>query len=352
MTTAVTSVPRATPEDVAPRLRLGTRGSALAVAQSVTIAEALRILGVEVALVTIRTQGDDRPPDTAWGEGAFVGALETALLAGEIDVAVHSAKDVPTTEHPGLAIAAYPERADPRDALVGREPGTTLDRLPPGTRVGTDSPRRATFLRAARPDLHVHPLHGNVDTRLRRLDEGATDALVLAVAGLTRLGQEDRIGQILPSDLFPPAPGQGSLAIQCRANDEVTRSWLARLDDPVTRAAVEAERRFLRATGGGCRAPIGALARVEGREIFLRAGTAGIEAPLTPAGGRPTVAWGEARGPLGERETLAVNLASQLTAELARRLLASSDANRTSSGPRVWPGHAAVELDRNQEDHA
>ena len=215
-----------------PTFRLGTRGSRLAVIQSTTIADRLRALGAEVELVTIRTLGDDRPPDTTWGEGAFVGALETALLEGRVDLAVHSAKDVPTTEPAGLTIAAYPTRADPRDALVGREPGTTLAGLPHGARVGTDSPRRTAFLRALRPDLRMHPLHGNVDTRLRRLDEGETDALVLAVAGLTRLGRAGRIGEILPADRVPPAPGQGALAIQCRTDDDVTLEWLRRLDHP------------------------------------------------------------------------------------------------------------------------
>lgn len=302
---------------VAPTFRLGTRGSALAVAQSSTIAAALRELGATVELVTVRTLGDDRPPDTIWGEGAFVGAIEAALLRGEVDLAVHSAKDVPTNQDARITIAAYPGREDPRDALVGREPGTSLEDLPRGARVGTDSPRRTAFLRAARPDLRIHPLHGNVDTRLRRLDEGETDALILAVAGLVRLGRTDRIGQILPAELVPPAPGQGSLAIQCRADDDVALSWLARLDDPATRAAVEAERGFLLATGGGCRASIGALGRVEGDEIVLRAGTAGTEGMRAPDGGRPAVAWGEVRGRVTDRIALAANLAARLTAELA-----------------------------------
>ena len=298
-------------------LRLGTRGSALAVAQSTTIAEALRAIGADVELVTVRTLGDDRPPDTTWGEGAFVGALETGLADGMIDLAVHSAKDVPTTDHPRLTIAAYPLRADPRDAVVGREAGATLASLPEGARVGTDSPRRTAFLRAIRPDLRLHPLHGNVDTRLRRLDEGATDALVLAVAGLTRLGRADRIGEILPAELCPPAPGQGALAIQCRADDEITRAWLAKLDDPATRAAVEAEREFLRSTGGGCRAPIGAMATIDGHDIVLRGATAGTTDPEVAEGEAPAIARGEVRGLVDDRIALAAGLAMRLTAELA-----------------------------------
>lgn len=322
-------------------LRLGTRASALALAQSGKIADALRALGVPVELVTIRTLGDQRQPDTTWGEGAFVGALETALLAGEVDLAVHSAKDVPTTEDPRLAITAYPQRHDPRDALVGREPGLTLDTLPVGSRVGTDSPRRTAFLRARRPDLRVHPLHGNVDTRLHRLDTGETDALILAVAGLARMGLAGRIGMVLPPDVVPPAPGQGSLAVQCRADDDLTRSWVSQLDDPATRAAVETERAFLRASGGGCRAPLGGLAHVQGDEIVLVGGSAGIEAldDRTPAGERPTVAWGDARGPVADRIAIAVGLAVRLNRELA----ATMPATIRSGAPRVLVTRAAAQ---------
>ena len=300
-------------------LRLGTRASALAMTQSGLVADALRAVGVEVELVTVRTLGDQRPPDTTWGEGAFVGALETALLSGEVDLAVHSAKDVPTTEDPRLVIAAYPMRNDPRDALVGREPGLTLERLPVGSRVGTDSPRRTAFLKARRPDLRIHPLHGNVDTRLRRLDGYETDALILAVAGLSRLGLQGRIGEVLESDILPPAPGQGSLAIQCRAEDEGTRSWLGRLDDLPTRFAVETERAFLHASGGGCRAPVGGLARVADDEVVLIAGSAGSGAVGGDAvdDDRPVVAWGEVRGPVADRVRLAAGLAARLNDELA-----------------------------------
>lgn len=316
-------------------LRLGTRASALALAQSGLVADALRALGVPVELVTVRTLGDQRPPDTTWGEGAFVGALETALLSGEVDLAVHSAKDVPTTEDPRLVIAAYPPREDPRDALVSREPGRTFADLPVGSRIGTDSPRRTAFLRASRPDLRVHPLHGNVDTRLRRLDDGETDALILAVAGLNRLGLQGRIGQILPPEVVPPAPGQGSLAIQCRTDDAATRSWLVQLDDPATRVAVETERAFLHASGGGCRAPIGGLARVVDGEVLLVAGSAGIEAAETQDADddRPVVAWGETRGPVADRIAIAATLAARLNDELA--------AARPST-PRLGPARVLV----------
>ncbi len=316
-------------------LRLGTRASALALAQSEAVAEALRGGGLEVELVTVRTLGDDRPPDTAWGEGAFVGALESALLAGQVDLAVHSAKDVPTSEDPRLVVAAWPRREDPRDALVCREPGLRLDTLPPGSRVGTDSPRRTAFLRARRPDLVVHPLHGNVDTRLRRLDAGETDALVLAVAGLRRLGLTARISEVLAPEVVPPAPGQGALAVQCRADDELARASLEALDDPSTRIAVETERAFLRATGGGCRAPIGALAVVaeSGREVVVAGGLAGASGAAEDE--PPIVVRGEARGPLEDRVAVAAGLAARLGAELA-----AHQAARVT--PRVG---AAAELD-------
>jgi hydroxymethylbilane synthase len=247
-------------------VRIGTRGSALALAQAEAVRDALGAAGVAAELAIMTTAGDRRAPDTAWGEGAFVTAIEAALAGGEIDVAVHSAKDVPTDEDPRLAIAAYLERAPAADVVVlpeGRT-ATSLDDLPPGSRVGTDSPRRTAFLRAVRPDLDMHPLHGNVDTRLRRLDEGRSDALVLAEAGLTRLGRAGRISFRLPSTVVPPAPGQGAIAVQVRADDAATRAAVARLDHPATRRAVEAERALLAASGGGCRAPLGALARVTG----------------------------------------------------------------------------------------
>ncbi len=257
-------------------VRIGTRGSALALAQARLVAEGLAAAGQGHAVVVIETEGDRLAPDTAWGEGAFVAAIERALLAGDVDVAVHSAKDVPTDEDPRLSIAAFLPRADPLDALVlaaGSDAGG-LDGLPPASRVGTDSPRRAGFLRALRPDLAIQPLHGNVDTRLRRLDDGEVDALVLAVAGLARLGRGDRVTERLAGEVVPPAPGQGAIAVQVRADDAPTRDAVTVLDDAPTRVAVEAERAFLRAAGGGCRAPIGALALVEGTNVRLLGGLA------------------------------------------------------------------------------
>jgi hydroxymethylbilane synthase len=293
-------------------LRVGTRGSALALAQAGLVCEALQQHGIDHEVVVVETAGDRRAPDTPWGEGAFVAAIERALLEDRVDLAVHSAKDVPTEEDPRLRICAYLPREEPRDALVlagsarptiGR---TGLAALPPGALIGTDSPRRTGFLRAHRPDLEVRPLHGNVDTRLRRLDEGRVDALILAAAGLIRLGRADRIGERIPEDIVPPAPGQGAIAIQTRANDTDSSEKVAALDDLPTRRAVEAERTLLRATGGGCRAPIGALASLDGPEMSIVAGFATID--------------GRASGI--EQLSGSPDAATELARELARRLIA------------------------------
>lgn len=297
-------LPVAPAPTAASTVRLGTRGSALAMAQSEQVAQGLRGAGRAVELVIVQTAGDRRAPDTAWGEGAFVAALEQALLGGEVDAAVHSAKDLPTAEDMRLVIAAYLPRADPRDALVCRERGTTLAELPLAARVGTDSPRRTGFLLAQRPDLEVHPLNGNVDTRLRRLDEGESDALVLAVAGLARLGREERIDELLDPTVVPPAPGQGAIAVQVRRDDRRALEEISRLDHVLTRIAVEAERAFLRAAGGGCRAPIGALATVSGDLLTLRG------AYVRPDGG--SVLRGEVSGPASDPVRLGIELAARL----------------------------------------
>lgn len=263
-------------------IRIGTRGSALALAQAGLVRDALLAAGRSTRVVVIETEGDRRAPDTAWGEGAFVAAIEGALLDGRVDLAVHSAKDIPTDEPPGLRIAAYLPRADPRDALVVRADSAVrrIDDLPTGSRVGTDSPRRTGFLRARRPDLFVHPLHGNVDTRLRRLAAGETDALILACAGLDRLGLSERIAERLAPDVVPPAAGQGAIAVQIRNDDAWLLDVLAAIDDRPTRLAVEAERSFLHAMGGGCRAPIGAHATVDADRLDLLGANLAIDTAL------------------------------------------------------------------------
>ena len=308
------------------RIAVGSRGSALALIQARLVIAALEREGRTTRLVIVETEGDRRAPDTAWGEGAFVATIELALLDGRIDVAVHSAKDVPIDQDARLRIAAYLPRADPRDALVVRADAVNgrLADLPAGTRVGTDSPRRTGFIRAHRPDLVVHPLHGNVDTRLRRLDAGETDALVLACAGLDRLGLGARISERLAADTIPPAPGQGAIALQIRRDDARLIGLAAAIDDRRTRLAVETERAFLETSGGGCRAPIGALATIVGSELDLLAGHADPDGSSMMLGHR--------RGPVEHGHALAV--------ELAMELLPVTRAFAGASAGRLEPAHA------------
>jgi hydroxymethylbilane synthase len=292
-------------------IRLGTRGSRLALVQSELVAARLREQGHDVELVPIVTEGDVRPVDMSPGEGVFVAAIARALLAGEVDVAVHSAKDVPLEEEPGLMIAAYPERVDPRDVLITRHGGGSLASLPQGATVGTDSPRRTGFLLAARPDLKIVPLHGNVETRLRRLDEGSADAIVLAAAGIDRLGRGERIDERLEPDVVAPAPGQGALAVQVRRADARLVELISAIDDRDIRLAVEAERHVLYVTGGTCRAPVGALASVSGNSFAILA--AGVNSDGT------SKLVQRARGGRAEAPTLAAKLGKRLVAEVALR---------------------------------
>jgi hydroxymethylbilane synthase len=244
-------------------LRLGTRRSALATAQSQLVADAVRtVTGREVELVLVTTDGDvsREPLSTIGGTGVFVSALRDALLMGEIDLAVHSLKDLPTAELPELELVAVPERADARDALVARG-GHTLESLPAGSTVGTGSPRRAAQLKAHRPDLDVVDIRGNVDTRLGLVTSGSVDAVVLAKAGLERLGRLDAVTETIDPSVMLPAPGQGALALEVvkdLAGDD-RHAPLRQLDDPATRAAVTAERAVLSALEAGCSAPVGAL---------------------------------------------------------------------------------------------
>ncbi len=318
-------------------IAIGSRGSPLALAQARLVHDALAREGRACRIVIIETEGDRRAPDTAWGEGAFVAAIELALLAGRVDVAVHSAKDIPTDEDPRLRIAAYLTRADPRDALVVRADASerSIADLPLGARVGTDSPRRTGFLRAWRPDLAVHPLHGNVDTRLRRLDDGETDALVLACAGLDRMGLGGRIAERLAPETLPPAPGQGAIAIQIRRDDPRLLGLATAVDDLRTRQAVEAERTFLKASGGGCRAPIGALATIAGDRIDLVGGYA------SPDGSAAAVA--RRRGPVGSGEALARELAAELDPGARTRM--SDVGDRRSTARRVLVTRTAGQAD-------
>ena len=255
-------------------IRIATRASLLARTQSGHVADALRAAtGREVVLVEVRSQGDadqTTPLASFGGVGVFVAAVRDAVLRGDADVAVHSIKDLPTAPAPGLVGAAMPPREDPRDVLVARD-GLTLATLPSGARVGTGSPRRVAQLLLARPDLDVVPIRGNVDTRVRTVTEGVHDAVVLAGAGLARLGRSDVVTDVLEPDQMLPAPGQGSLAVECRDDDVAVLAALALLDDASTRAAVTAERSLLATLEAGCSAPVGALATVseEGQEQHL-----------------------------------------------------------------------------------
>lgn len=258
-------------------LRLGTRASALATTQSGHVADLIRQrLGREVELVTITTEGDvnTAPLATLGGTGVFVSALRDALLRGEVDVAVHSLKDLPTAPADGIALAAVPTREDPRDVVVARD-GLTLGELPHGSRVGTGSPRRAAQLEALGLGLDVTGVRGNVDTRIGKVASGEYDAVLLARAGLARLGRLADATEVLDPLQMLPAPGQGALAIECRADDTDLVTGLAALEDPASRAAVTAERAVLATLEAGCSAPLGALAEVvegeDGDELWVRA---------------------------------------------------------------------------------
>jgi len=261
-------------------VRIATRGSELALAQARAMAARVeRALGVRSELVIVQTSGDrlqDRPLQALGGKGLFVKEIEEALLAHRADLAVHSAKDLPAATPPGLALVAWPERADPSDALVCRRRGGGLDALPRGARVGTGSVRRAAQLRALRPDLVVVPLRGNVPTRLRKLDELELDAVLLASAGLVRLGLAGRIDERLDPARFLPALAQGILALEARAEEPLARE-LAALDDPEAARAAAAERAFLRRLEGDCAVPLAGLATPEGEGVRMRGLVASLD---------------------------------------------------------------------------
>jgi hydroxymethylbilane synthase len=286
-------------------LLIGTRASALATTQSRWVADRLSAaLGADVELVQVSTYGDvsREPLAQIGGTGVFVTALREALLAERVDLAVHSLKDLPTTPDEGVALAAVPPREDPRDVLIARD-GLTLGELPPGSTVGTGSPRRTAQLNALGLGLDVVPVRGNVDTRLGLVSAGRVDAVVLARAGLARLGRLAEVTEVLDPIQMLPAPGQGALAVECRSSDTGLTEDVARvLDDELTRTAVTAERALLRALEAGCSAPVGALAEVvdggDGDELWLRGvvvDVSGRPAIRLSATGRPDDAVGVGR---------------------------------------------------------
>ena len=288
-------------------LRIGTRGSALALWQARSIARALReSTGVEPEIVIIKTSGDkfQQASFSQIGtKGVFIKELEDALLEGRIDLAVHSMKDVPTEMPEGLSIAAIGKREDVRDALLSSN-GATLSSLPKGARVGTSSLRRQSQLLYARRDLRMLELRGNVDTRIEKLRRGDYDAIVLAKAGLDRLGLSGNISQVLPHDVSLPAAGQGAIGIEARAGDAETLRVLTALEDAETRSAVTAERSALAGLGGGCQLPIGAWGRVENGKLFLDV------AVLSPDGMQRM--WEKDSGSLEEAEATGKRVAKKL----------------------------------------
>ncbi|HEV2887985.1 MAG TPA: hydroxymethylbilane synthase [Jatrophihabitans sp.] len=305
-------------------IRVGTRASLLARTQAQLVVDAFAGSNpdVPVETVLVSTEGDRsaQPLEEIGGTGVFVSALREALLAGEIDVAVHSFKDLPTAAAPGIALAAVPPREDPRDALCARD-GLSLLELPAGARVGTGSPRRTAQLRALDLGLEIVPIRGNVDTRLSRVGGGQLDAVVLAVAGLHRLGRSEAITELLDPIQVLPAAAQGALAVECRESDEEARALLAPLDDHLTRSAVAAERSLLTALEAGCTAPVGALAEVtEGDdgvlEVFLRGSVTAID-------GSDAVRL-SASGPLNTAEEIGQRLAAELIDLGANIMMGSS----------------------------
>jgi hydroxymethylbilane synthase len=295
-------------------LHLGTRGSPLALRQAEEVRRALETShpGLKLELVIIKTHGDhmkEIPLPQVGVKGIFAKEIEEALLRGEVDVAVHSLKDLPTVLPAGLCIGAVTKREDPRDALISRG-DKGLSSLPQGARVGTSSLRRRAQLLAHRPDLTVVPLRGNLDTRLRKLGAGEVDALVVAAAGLIRMGWRERVSEFLPFEISLPAPGQGALALEMRSDGEaLTRS----LDHLATRQATEAERAFLGRLEGGCQVPIGAFGQIEG-------GTLRLSGCVASPDGRKIIR-GSVKGSSGAPQSLGEQLAEQLLTKGAAEIL-------------------------------
>jgi hydroxymethylbilane synthase len=311
-------------------IRLGSRRSALATAQAGMMADQLRELGHTVDMIEITTIGDTSTASLSsiGGTGVFAAAIRRALLAGDIDIAVHSLKDLPVAPEPGLIVAAIPPREDARDALVARD-GLTLGELPAGSVVGTGSPRRTAQLAALGLGLQVTDIRGNVDTRVSLVRNGSCDAVLLARAGLSRLGLLDEATESLDPLQMLPAPGQGALAIECRADRPDLLEALSPLEDPDTRACVRAERALLAALEAGCTAPVGALAEVvegeNGTELFLRAFAGSPDASVQLRRSRV--------GALAEPERLGRELAAVLLTEGAADIITTQNAQPVASRP-------------------
>lgn len=308
------------------KILLATRGSALALKQTRLVADLLseKFRDVEFSHVIIKTKGDvllDAPLSAMPGKGVFVKEIEDSLLRGEPRMAVHSMKDLPTDLPPGLFVASVPKRADPRDALISRD-GMSLKDLPPSSVIGTSSPRRKAQLLAIRPDLRIENIRGNLDTRIAKLrgerpSPVSYDAIVVAAAGCLRMGCAEEISEHFPPELFLPAPGQGALAIECREDDAEAIEIAESINDPLTHAAVQAERALVHYLGGGCHTPIAALATAEGKSLRLRG------AVLSPDGKR--VVKGESSASVTQPEVLAKDVADQLLSQGAADIIRESE---------------------------
>ena len=295
-------------------LRLGTRGSQLALWQSNWVKAQLEKHDVQIDLVIIKTEGDLAPGPLVQigGQGLFTKAIQSALLENEIDIAVHSLKDLPTDEIAGLYVAAVPKREDSRDCLVCR-PGLNWESLPDDAAIGTGSIRRQAQLLHLKPNLRMQEIRGNVDTRLKKVAAGEYDAIVLAVAGLKRLGWTDRITHSFESDTIAPAVGQGALGIEARTDDTATQKWLSKINDQQSYAAVIAEREMLRQLQGGCLAPIGAISRVETGELELN----GV---VLSKDGKEKIS-ANSKGRLSEPEALGSEVAEMLISQGAKKMI-------------------------------
>ena len=312
-------------------LRIGTRASALALWQAREVAARIAAQpdSPAVELVHIRTSGDQQTERPLWqvrGQAFFTREIDRALLAEEVDIAVHSLKDLPTQLDAGLELAALLPRADPRDALLGLR-GATLAALPAGARIGTSSLRRRAFLARLRPDAMLLELRGNVPTRIERLQHGEYDAIVLAAAGLVRLGLAQHVTEYLPAESFPPAVSQGVVGVCARSGDEATLRWLAALDERDARLAASAERALLRRLEGGCQVPLGALATVRGDTLTLMASVCALD------GTRHLAARAESPAAPASAEALGVRVAEELLARGAGELMASERQARAVEAP-------------------